>query len=64
MEFTKYETRTLDLAISVAIEKETKALEGLGREIRDQATMSVIAERTQHIRELDRLRERIRSESN
>jgi len=62
MQLTKTETRLLVIAIGTAIEKENRALEALKREVQQLGIRATIAERTRCIRELDRLRERIRSE--
>ena len=63
MTFTKRETQTLVLAISVAIDKERHALEGLKTEVRQHGVKAAIDERTRHVGELQRLRSRLMTEN-
>ena len=59
MELTKREKQILVLAISLAIEKETQALESLRRQVRQLDMSKAISERTKYVEELSQLRGRL-----
>ncbi len=57
MNLTRRETKTLALAVGVAIDKERRAIEELLKgEVRADGINRVIHERMEHVAELDRLR--------
>ncbi len=63
MELTKAETRLIVLAIGTAIEQETLAIRRLEREQPGGDIKAVIAQRSQNILDLGRLRDRLTSTS-
>jgi hypothetical protein len=63
MTFTKRETQILVLAIGTAIDKETRAIEGLKTEVRQLGIKAAIDERNRHVGEIKRLRDRFITEN-
>lgn len=59
MEFTRHETETLILALSIAIDKENKALQDLINE-KVKGLGSAIRERERHLESMDVLRTRFK----
>ena len=63
MELTKSERQTILYALGLAIEKETAAVAKLKTEVRAEGITRAIVERSQHVKALDRLRERLQNEN-
>ena len=56
---SKSEVQTMVLAISTAIEKESRAIQLLQGEVRQFDIREAMTQRVQHVKELDRLREKL-----